>query len=111
MKRTMGIVAFLAMTLLAGSVYAGGMGNGRGSGMGGWTSTDASSSVCPGYGNAAYGERGQGRRMAAWNNNQAARGRQGMGGWMQAGPANQGGGQGRMGPGMGQGMGQRMGRW
>ena len=105
MKRTMGIVAFAAMTLLAGSVFAGGMGYGRGygtgQGMGGWTSADASASVCPRYGNAAYGGQGQGRRMAAWNGTHASRGHMGMGGWMQAGPANQAGGQGRMGQGMG----------
>ena len=65
MKRTMGIVAFLAMTVLAGSVYAGGMGYGRGygmgHGMGGWSTADASVSACPGYGNAASGGQGQGR--------------------------------------------------
>ena len=106
MKRTMSIVAIAAMTLLAGNVFAGGMGHGMGRGMGGWTSADASASACPGYGNAAYGGNAQGRHMAAWHGNQAARGHMGMGGWMQAGPANQGGGQGRMGPGMGQGMGR-----
>lgn len=103
MKRTLGIAAIVAMTLLAGSVYAGGMGYGRGYGMGhgmvGWTSADASASACPGYGNAAYGGHGQGRHMAAWHGNQAPRGRQGMAGWMQAGPGNQGG------------MGSGMGRW
>ena len=105
MKRTMGIVAFAAMTLLAGSVFAGGMGYGRGHGMRGWTSAEASASACPGYGNAASGGQGQGRRMAAWHGNQPGQGRH-LGGWTQAGPANQAGGQGHMGPGMGQGMGR-----
>ena len=105
----MGIVAFAAMTLLAGSVFAGGMGYGRGygmgHGMGGWTSADASASVCPRYGDAAYGGYGQGRRMAAWHGNMPARGHQGMNAW-QSGPANQDGGQGRMGHSLGQGMGR-----